>query len=1604
MSIVSIVNDNIGDSGFVNAQKPIPPSITGYSVQNSDDTALLPAGGQTVLLAGTGFQPGATVTFDGSQIDVVSWINVNQLSFTSPAKPAGTYTIYVINADGSTAVYIPGLIYSEAPTWTTSPGSLGSYYETTNISNTLQVTGDSPFTYGLVSGTLPPGSTLYANGVISGTAPVNSGSTTYSFTVEAIDAQNQSSVRSFSLTINTDVVTWINPPQSSTISLSSSSYNTVLSASSAAGYDIASYTANALPDGLSLTGNVISGTPLTTGNVTTLLTATAATSGRSSSNTITWVVSLGDDYWSSVAALLSASTPTTVPFNSDASTNNFAVTINGDTKPSNFNPYTTGYYSNYFDGTGDYLSGTATTLNFSTNDFSIEWWMYPTKLSVLQQVLFQAGSGSLAILMTGGNGTIQSGRYQFAGFLDSTGKVTANAWNHVVVTRKGTTWRTFINGVLQGYNASYNFSPSPNNNLFTVGGGGVDNAFTGYISNFLVFNGSIPAAYDTSATTVGTVVYTMPMTPADPTGASLLVCQSNRLVDATTNNATITKNGDTRVSSLVPYLPNSSYSTYGSTYFDGNGDYLTVASNTAFGFGTGDFTIECWIYPTNAGAALQQIYDNRTATADTKVNIGVRTNTITYCVGSAILLTSASSSIVTNAWQHVAVVKSSGTTKIYINGTQSGPSYTDSYNFTSPAECVIATPGDSRGSATYSFAGYISNMRVTKGQAVYTANFTPPTTLLTSTANTSLLTCQTDQPVSNNTFIDNSTNNLAITRAGNTTQGTFSPYGENWSNYFDGNGDYLTTPLPSLLGTNFTVEFFIYFNTFTSSDTNNYQTLLGVNNYHTTLGNFLVMANYNGSGYAAGSMTIFHQDTAKITVSSGTFSLGTWYHVALVRSGGTSLTLYKNGNQIGTATINSSDQYGASDVGYIISGQNSFLSRNLNGYISNLRIVPNSALYTSAFTPSTTPLQPIANTSLLTCQSPNLVDKSANNFAITKVGDVRVQKFGPFPGTTLPTPYYSASFNGTTDYLSTATSSALTIGTNQFTVELWVYHKAAGASEQYLDSASSGFSLSKNTSNQLVLSQSGVSVIFTSTGTIAAGQWNHIAIVRNASNVITMYINGTASGTATVTTNFSNNYFYIGRQQAAAAAYLNGYVSNLRIVVGSAVYTANFTPPTSPLPAITNTQLLACQSNSFIDNSSNNIVITSNGSVRPTTFNPFTVSYFTKQSYTPAVYGGSMYFDGTGDYLTIPTSSFLVPSNTYTIEFWMNPAAYPGGTSAASLYQVTNANVANFGGLLIEFYATGTIRLAVRPATGGTNVTVTATGTIPLNAWTHIAVNVNAGAATIYVNGVSAGTGTVVVLDGTQTFCSSGYLTNGYTTSQVAYNGYLSDLRVVKGQAIYTSNFVPQNKPLTALKNTTLLLNGTSAGIYDSSEMVNLETVGDAKLSTTMVKFSGSTSMYFDGTGDYLYSPANPNFVFGSGNFTVESWFYLASSTSNQCLIDFRSSSTSTVGFFFGIVTNGYIQVWNNANIIYYNAGITTGTWYHIALVRNSTTMAVYLNGTSVATATNSTNFTDNICRIGSSISAVENLNGYLSDLRITKGVARYTSNFTPSTVPFPTQ
>lgn len=217
-----------------------------------------------------------------------------------------------------------------------------------------------------------------------------------------------------------------------------------------------------------------------------------------------------------------------------------------------------------------------------------------------------------------------------------------------------------------------------------------------------------------------------------------------------------------------------------------------------------------------------------------------------------------------------------------------------------------------------------------------------------------------------------------------------------------------------------------------------------------------------------------------------------------------------------------------------------------------------------------------------------------------------------------------------------------------------------------------------------------------------------------------------------------------------------------------------------------------------------------------------------------------------------------------------------------------------------------------------------------------------------------------------------------------------------------------------------LLLHGDgtngSTTITDSSPSPKTVTaVGSAQISTTQSKFGGASLSFIRSPSSYLTIPFSSAFQFSTGNFTVEAWVYMNALPSsggypNSFWIVGGGPVNSGTGFDIAIGSTN-LQVglasFDSLNI---NAahGMLALAWYHVAVVRSVNTLTAYINGSSIASVS-VTGVTADPVLTGLAVSAAEpsgatqgNFNGYIDELRITKGVARYTANFTAPIAPFP--
>ncbi len=178
------------------------PTLTSIDYPGSA-TAADPAGGESIIINGSGFQVGITCTIGGTSA-TTALNSATQITITSPAKTAGQYTVEVTNTDGGTASQSNFIQYSGVPIWSTASGSLGSVAEGGTASFQVTATeGSDTIEYAVTSGSLPSGLSLAtATGAITGTAGAVSADTTSTFSITATDDENQtSSARSFSITV-----------------------------------------------------------------------------------------------------------------------------------------------------------------------------------------------------------------------------------------------------------------------------------------------------------------------------------------------------------------------------------------------------------------------------------------------------------------------------------------------------------------------------------------------------------------------------------------------------------------------------------------------------------------------------------------------------------------------------------------------------------------------------------------------------------------------------------------------------------------------------------------------------------------------------------------------------------------------------------------------------------------------------------------------------------------------------------------------------------------------------------------------------------------------------------------------------------------------------------------------------------------------------------------------------------------------------------------------------------------------------------------------------------------------------------------------------------
>jgi len=436
----------------------------------------------------------------------------------------------------------------------------------------------------------------------------------------------------------------------------------------------------------------------------------------------------------------------------------------------------------------------------------------------------------------------------------------------------------------------------------------------------------------------------------------------------------------------------------------------------------------------------------------------------------------------------------------------------------------------------------------------------------------------------------------------------------------------------------------------------------------------------------------------------------------------------------------------------------------------------------------------------------------------------------------------SLLFNGSTGYITAPDSVNLQLSTGDFTVEGWFYLNALGAVRGIVAKGTSTTGWEVRVTAANVLAASYTATALTGTTTITTNRWHHFAFVRSgvATGNIKLYLNGALEATSAtaITTDFTQTEVLAVGNSRPLNQYFSGNICNVRILKGTALYTAAFTPPIQPPNAVTNTQFLLnppnTSVNNILDTSTNAATITKVGTVTSSPQTPLSLDGFYNYYFNNA----------TPDYLMTPGSATnLLTSGNFTIEAWV----YAISTGAANYGIVTITDTASSGASGISVYvnSNGSMSFFVN-GNGSGKVVTSSSGAFTFNAWHHVALVRNSTTNTLYLDGVSLGSNALTPTGPAAPPIGIGRTFNDNAT--ITWNGYISNLRIVKGTAVYTAAFsgALPTAPLTAITNTLLLTCKSNKIIDNSASPITFTITGNVAVNSNTAPF---TTYNYAGSG-----------------------------------------------------------------------------------------------------------------------------------------------------------
>ena len=1041
------------------------------------------------------------------------------------------------------------------------------------------------------------------------------------------------------------------------------------------------------------------------------------------------------------------------------------------------------------------------------------------------------------------------------------------------------------------------------------------------------------------------------------------------------------------------------YGRSGSLFFNGNGDKVTVNSSSDFAFGTGDFTIEQWFYKSTTNVN-EYLFD-----FENQLSVFIMAGQVIYYfanIGGSNTGNVPFGTVEVNQWNHLAVVRQSGVIKLYLNG-ELKHSQNESRNWSSAQALTI---GQYSGGGAYSFEGYMQDFRIYKGAAKYTDEF------LCGAVDSSITEHSPSGIAVPRTLDSHTGGSVALHTTANV-----SP-------------DIIVASNNDLaLDGDFTIEFWIYLNSIVTDSqhpsiiTFPPETSQGIIGqvYINSSNNYYSLYNSNDG------------DVGRSAYKSA--KVGRWQYITITRSSN-SVRLFIDGVLSGNAT--NSATYGNSYGGLRIGGytQN---GGNVDGHISNLRIIKGTALYTSSFTPPTEPLTNVTGTSLLCFQSPNdveafTIDKNAstlNNKNWTRSGS-----FAWSIGADSSVTSKHRQFDGTIE-----TGSAGAPNGNPGNVRFTFDTPITGITKCRLRA---------NTHNDTYQYRrtyyngaNGTYSIQTSSNTTA---WHDVS--SNVGNTLNWVEWGSYGGADTDRGPYGCNGIEIndvlltdrfrdddGHGAKSSASHFSPFDNDI-IQEGPSQY-ATLNP-------------LAMHSVTL----SNGNLTNTGGNDIPSNMGVKTGKFYVEISINTANSGANLKHLGicaTGRraFRSVNNNNHILDNlDTVTIRSDANgPYTSTGRGGITSWTQVFNDTNIGFtigdtvgiqldmDNKFVKFYINGSLRVHYTFVLASTFDKMHFYGRnngVGKTSWNFGQKPYEFTPPSGFLPLASHNLESASILKPQKHFEPVLWTGNGGTSQTVTGLQFKPDFVWIKGtntawnrlqnsvtganKLMYTNsqNAEATNEPngyVSSFTNDGFILadpDGNGGGVNSNGDVyVGWCWKGGSPETPT------NGSVHFDRDGDYLSLSSTSDFDFGTGDFTIECYFRSDSFTggNHPYLFDFRTTGGAEAGRPAIYIDGGQgkITFWvAGADRVLSNGAPILGKWTHLAMVRSSGTTKMYVDGVAQSsTYTDSTDYGDGgsklligIRRDGGNVVNSQSFDGEISNVRIVKGTAVYTSNFTPSTTP----